>query len=121
MRGGSCYEQQSLAHDAVHHALVASDFAQAARLIEQAVHSFVRRGEIATLQRWVAALPDELVRSNIELAVLQGWLLFVSGKHDEAEQHLEGIERTFGINPVSDEPREHQTMPSGAENWDEIR
>src|SRR2546421_5848595 len=23
-------------------------------------------------------------RSNIELSVLQGWLLFVSGKHDEA-------------------------------------
>ncbi len=99
-RASAWYEQQGLTHDAVHHALAATDFAQAARLIEQAFNSLVRRGEIATLQRWVAALPDELVRSNIEIAVLQGWLLFVSGKNDAAELHLQEIERTFGINPV---------------------
>jgi LuxR family maltose regulon positive regulatory protein len=52
---------------------------------------------------------------------LQGWLLFVSGKHDAAEQHLQDIERTFGINPVSDEPREYQTIASGAKSPAEIR
>jgi len=120
-RASAWYEQQGLTHDAVHHALAATDFAQAARLIEQAFNSLVRRGEIATLQRWVAALPDELVRSNIEIAVLQGWLLFVSGKNDAAELHLQDIERTFGINPVSDEHSEQQTMPSGAFSQAEIR
>src|SRR5579859_265895 len=120
-RASAWYEQQGLMHDAIHHALAATDLAQAARLIEQAFNSLVRRGEIATLQRWAAALPDELVRSNIELSVLQGWLLFVSGKNDAAELHLQDIERIFGINPVSDEPREQQTMPSGAESSAEIR
>ncbi len=120
-RASAWYEQHGLVREAVHHALAATDFALAARLIEQAFNSLVRRGEIATLQRWAAALPDELVRSNIELSVLQGWLLFVSGKHDEALLHLEDIERTFGINPVSDEPREQQTMPSGSFNQAEIR
>src|SRR6266567_5648127 len=120
-RASAWYEQQGLTHDAVHHALAATDFAQAAHLIEQAFNSLVRRGEIATLQRWAAALPDELVRSNIELSVLQGWLLFVSGKHDEALLHLQDIERTFGINLVSDEPREQQTIPGGTESQAEIR
>ncbi len=120
-RASIWYEQQGLTHDAVYHALAANDFAQAARLVEQAFNALVRRGEIATLQRWAAALPDELVRSNIELSVLQGWLLFVRGKYDAAEQYLQDIERTFGINPVSDEPGEQQTTPSGAFNQAEIR
>jgi LuxR family transcriptional regulator, maltose regulon positive regulatory protein len=120
-RASAWYEQQGLTRDAVHHALAASDFAQAARLIEQAFNSLVRRGEIATLQRWVAALPDELVRSNIEIAVLQGWLLFVSGKNDAAELHLQDIERTFGINPVADEHSEQRMMASGAFNQADIR
>ncbi|MFL5656890.1 MAG: hypothetical protein ACJ8CB_22245, partial [Ktedonobacteraceae bacterium] len=120
-RASAWYAQHELIREAVHHALAAPDFAQAARLIEQAFNSLVRRGEIATLQRWAAALPDELVRSNIELSVLQGWLLFVSGKHDAALLHLEDIERTFGITPGSDEPREQQTMPSGTESQAAIK
>src|SRR6266699_1074998 len=113
-RASAWYEQQGLTRDAVHHTLAATDFVQAARLIEQAFNSLLRRGEIATLQRWAAALPDELVRSNIELSVLQGWLLFVSGKNDAAELHLQNIEHTFGINPVPDEQSEQQTIPSWA-------
>jgi LuxR family transcriptional regulator, maltose regulon positive regulatory protein len=118
-RASVWYEQHGVTHDAVHHALAAGDFALAARLIEQAFNALVRRGEIATLQRWAAALPRELVRSNIELSVLQGWLLFVTGRHDEALRHLEDLERTFGITPVSDDPREQET--SGVEGSAAIR
>jgi LuxR family maltose regulon positive regulatory protein len=121
-RASAWYEQQGLTHDAVYHALAASDFAQAARLIEHSfINSFVRRGEMATLQRWAAALPDELIRSSIELSILRGWLLFASGKHDEALLHLEDIERTFGLTPVSDEPGEKQTMPGGMSSQAEIK
>lgn len=120
-RASAWYERQGLTHDAVHHALAATDFALAARLIEQAFNALVRRGEIATLQRWAAALPNELVRSNIELSVLQGWLLFVSGKHDAAELHLQDIERTFGINLVADEPGEQEAMPGRTSSHAEIK
>jgi LuxR family transcriptional regulator, maltose regulon positive regulatory protein len=120
-RASAWYERQGLTHDAVHHALAAADFTLAARLIEQAFNALVRRGEIATLQRWAAALPDELVRSSIELSVLQGWLLFVSGKIDAAELHLQDIERTFGIDPLLDESGYQETMPGGAESQAEIK
>ena len=49
-RASAWYEQHGLVRDAVHHALAATDFARAARLIEQAFNALVRRGEIATLQ-----------------------------------------------------------------------
>jgi LuxR family maltose regulon positive regulatory protein len=120
-RASAWYAQHGLTYDAVHHALAAADFAQAAGLIEQAFDALVRQGEIVTLQRWVAALPDELLRSSVELAVVQGWLLFVSGKHAAAERHLQDIERTFGINPGSGEQPEHQTIPSGTARQAEIR
>src|SRR5205814_6244814 len=97
------------------------DFAQAAHLIEQAFNALVKRGEIATLQRWATALPDELVRSTTELAVLQGWILFVSGKHDAALLHLQDIERAFGIDPVLDEPGEQQAIPDDRESSAAIR
>jgi LuxR family transcriptional regulator, maltose regulon positive regulatory protein len=115
-RASAWYEQHGMARDAVHHALAATDFAQAARLIEQAFNTLVRRGEIATLQRWAAALPDELVRSNIELSVLLGWLLFISGKHDEALRHLRDMEHTFGLDQLSAEHPEQQRLPPGSRN-----
>jgi len=110
-RASSWYERHGLVRDAVHHALAATDFARAARLIEHAFNALVRRGEIATLKRWAAALPDELVRSNIELSVLLGWLLFISGKHDEALRHLRDMEHTFGLDQLSAEHPEQQTLP----------
>jgi LuxR family maltose regulon positive regulatory protein len=121
-RARAWYEKLGLTHGAVHHALAATDFVQAARLIEHSfINSFVRRGEIPTLQRWMAGLPDELVRESLELSILRAWLLFYSGKHDEALLYLEDFERTFGLNPVSAEQGEQQTMPGGMESSAEIK
>jgi LuxR family maltose regulon positive regulatory protein len=115
-RASSWYEQHGLIRDAISHALAVPDFTLAARLIEQAFNTLVRRGEIATLQRWAAALPEEMVRSNIELAILQGWLLFVSGKHDEALHHLQEIEQAFGLNQIDLSAGEQQTLPAQSFN-----
>ena len=55
------YEEHGLADDAIHHAVSAGEMTWAARLIEQhfdAAHSL--RGETATIQRWLSALPGEL-------------------------------------------------------------
>jgi LuxR family maltose regulon positive regulatory protein len=120
-RASAWYEKLGLTHDAVSHALAASDFLLATRLIEHSFLMFSRQGEFANLQRWIAALPDELIRSSIKLSILRGWLLFTSGKHDEALLHLEEMERTFGLNSGLDEPGEPRIMPAGMESQVEIK
>ncbi len=99
-RASRWYEQHGLIRDAVHHALAAADYALAVRLMEQAGNALVSQGEIYTLQQWVSALPPDLVRSRLEIAVWQSWLLFVHGKQEEALRHLEAIERTFNLQPA---------------------
>ena len=94
-RASAWYEQQGLMHDAVHHALAATDFVQAARLIEQIAELTAKRGELATLRSWLEALPDEFLRSRVELCLWQGWLLALSGQFDAAEWLLQDLECTL--------------------------
>ena len=94
-RASAWYEQQGLMHDAVHHALAATDFVQAARLIEQIAELTAKRGELATLRSWLEALPDEFLRSRVELCLWQGWLLALSGQFDAAEWLLQDLEYTL--------------------------
>jgi LuxR family maltose regulon positive regulatory protein len=119
-RASAWHARHGLLRDAVHHALAAADFEQAARLMEQAANALVRRGEIATLQRWVDALPSHLVRSRIEIAVWRGWLLFVSGQHEAAERHLDELERTFAIDRAAAERSAGQATAGGPASAAEI-
>ena len=91
-RASAWYAQHELMREAVHHALAAADFEQAARLIEHTAEMMVMRGEIATLRTWLEALPDELVRSRVELCLWQGWLLTLTGQYELAEQLLQDLE-----------------------------
>ncbi len=108
-RASTWYEQQGLVRDAIHHALAAADFEQAARLIEHTAEMMAKHGEIATLRSWLEALPDELLRSRVELGLWQGWILSLNGQFDVAEQLLQELERTLstgitslpGTSPIS--------------------
>jgi LuxR family maltose regulon positive regulatory protein len=100
-RASAWYEQQGLLRDAIHHALAATDFTQAAYLIEQTAESTMMRGELATLGAWLEALPDELLRSRMELCLWQGWLLALSGQFDAAERLLHDIECILHTNNSS--------------------
>src|SRR5262249_57150044 len=73
------YDEHGLADDAVRHALGAGDPAWAARLIERYFDAVFRPGERATIQRWLSALPAELVGSRPRLLLAQTWMALVGG------------------------------------------
>jgi len=87
-------EERGLADDAIGHAVAARDTTWAARLIERhfdAVYSL--RGEAATIQRWLSALPADLIRSRPRLLLAQGLLAAWSGRAEEVEPLLDAAER----------------------------
>jgi LuxR family maltose regulon positive regulatory protein len=96
------YERHGLVDDAIRHALAAEDAAWAARLIERHFDALLQRAEGATVDRWVAALPAELVRSRPRLLLAQAvWELLV-GRVDQAEALLADAEAALA--GTGDEP-----------------
>jgi LuxR family maltose regulon positive regulatory protein len=97
-------EAHGLADDAVRHALAAGDAAWAARLIEQHFDALFLPGESATIQRWLSALPPELVRSRPRLCLAQTFMALVGGDVEAVEGQLDAAERAFAA--AADEPFE---------------
>ena len=88
------YERRGLADDAVRHAVAAADTAWAARLIEQHFDMvYYLRGEVATIQRWLAALPDDLVRSRSRLLLAKAQMAAAAGRVEEVERAADAAER----------------------------
>jgi len=100
------YEEHELADEAVQHALAAGDAGWAARLTERYADELYLRSEGATLQRWHAALPAELVASRPRLLLVQSRLALVSGRLEEAGASLEAAERAWASAPAAEEPFE---------------
>jgi LuxR family maltose regulon positive regulatory protein len=95
-------QQHGLADEAVRHAVAARDSDWAARLVEQHVEALYRRSEAATMQRWYAALPAELVRSRPRLCLVLAAGADIGGRLQEVESLLADAERALATD--ADEP-----------------
>jgi LuxR family transcriptional regulator, maltose regulon positive regulatory protein len=87
-------EHHELVDDAIGHALAAGDATWAARLIERHFDAHFMQSEGATLQRWLAALPAELVSSRPRLGLAQTFTPPVAAT-DAIEPLLDGAERAL--------------------------
>ena len=93
------YEEYGLISDAVHHALASGEALWAARLVEQHVEEILRRGEGETLRRWLAMLPQGVVRSRPRLALAEAITALNSGRIQIVEPLLDDAERALAIAP----------------------
>ena len=108
------YAEHGLADDAIRHAAAAGEMTWAARLIEQHFDElFYLRGEGATVQRWLSALPDDLVRSRPRLLLAQAQLAAAtSGGVEAAEPLLDAAERASAS--AAEEPFEPTADRAGS-------
>jgi LuxR family maltose regulon positive regulatory protein len=102
-------EEHDLADDAVRHALAAGDAAWAARLVEWYVASLLRRGEGATLRRWLSVLPAQLLAARPRLSLAQAFIAIVGGQVEVVEPLLDDAESAYAA--ASDQPEEPPTGP----------
>ena len=106
-------EEHGLADDAVRHAVAAGEMTWAARLIEQHFDTVcVSRGETATTQRWISALPADLVSSRPRLLLAQAFLAAQSGGAEAVERSVDAAERMAA--GVAGEPFEPAAGPAGS-------
>jgi LuxR family maltose regulon positive regulatory protein len=89
------YEDCGLINDAVRHALASGEASWAARLVEQHGEEVLRRGEGETLRGWLAALPQDVVRSRPRLALAQVIAAFNAGYLHAAEPLLKDAEQAL--------------------------
>ena len=110
------HEEHGLADEAIRHALAAGDPVWAARLIERHFDAlFFRRGEGATVQRWLAAIPAEIASSRPRLLLARSRMALAGGRVEAAGQLLDAAERAqAGAAGVEGEP----SVPSaGRGSW----
>jgi LuxR family transcriptional regulator, maltose regulon positive regulatory protein len=101
----SWYQEHGLADDAIWHAVAAGELTWAARLIEQHFDAvFYLHGEAETIQRWLAALPADLVRFRPRLLLAQADMAATSGRVAAVEPLLDQAERALA--DVEEEPFE---------------
>nr|WP_273385772.1 LuxR C-terminal-related transcriptional regulator [Cohnella zeiphila] len=93
--------------DAVEHALAAGDHDLAVRLLERHVESVLRRGELATLLRWMQSVPRDAMTHS--LATLHAFLLIVTGQIEPAERELARLEREAAEEASGEALRELQS------------
>jgi LuxR family transcriptional regulator, maltose regulon positive regulatory protein len=88
-RAAAWSEAHGLIDDAVRHALGAGQAVLAARLVERHVEEVVLgRGERVTMDRWISALPEDVVRSHPRLSLVRAMSAIIAGRLEETERLL---------------------------------
>jgi LuxR family transcriptional regulator, maltose regulon positive regulatory protein len=79
--------------DALHHATAGGDFDTARELVVQHWNQHFNRGRLATVDRWLAAIPRGLVLADARLCIAGAWLALDRGRLEEAGEWIRAGER----------------------------
>ncbi len=95
-RASAWYEQEGLAAEAIHHALLLPDARRAVRLIEQHGLRAIVGGQLQTALAWHNQLPEDLRRSRPVLGIHHALALLFIGDLAGAEVRLQDAESCIG-------------------------
>ncbi|HEX6035700.1 MAG TPA: tetratricopeptide repeat protein, partial [Anaerolineales bacterium] len=99
------FEKEGLVTEAVHHALVAEDWARVARLIGEASESLRQRGELVTLTHWIQALPHAVRHAHPAVCLTYARALLQIGRLTDAEAYVLEAEHWLESHAQAGDPR----------------
>ena len=94
IRASEWFEQQGFIPEAINHTLMARDPERAVRLVEENGCLLLMAGEVVTLDRWLEAVTP-FAPEHPWFAILKGWVLTVTGQHEQVGQVLDSAERVL--------------------------
>ncbi len=94
-RASQWYEDNRFPEEAIHHALAARDWERAMKLISYPFMDMPRWGTVTTLN-WLRSVPEEMLRTDIELYLNYIWALMMVGQYDTAETSLKYLDQLAG-------------------------
>ncbi len=87
-RAGDWLAARGLYVEAIRHAMRAGNFRQAGVWVEMACDEAMQHGQLATMRRWLEALPTKVIAENVGLNVWYGWVLALQGDFDGMDARL---------------------------------
>jgi LuxR family transcriptional regulator, maltose regulon positive regulatory protein len=87
-RASLWYAQHGFRVEAIDHALLSADYERAIEMINADDEENYEGVSLLTLQRWLVAIPENLVATHPQMLLLKVWSQFNSGQIDDAEQNL---------------------------------
>jgi LuxR family maltose regulon positive regulatory protein len=105
-RASQWHQAHGSLEEAMIHTMAAQDFERAASMIDENVVSMLSHSEAPVLLGWIEKLPEPIVRGRPWLDIYRAYTLALSGRPDEAEPLIEGVEKR--IEP--DTPRAAEYM-----------
>ncbi len=87
-RAAAWFEEAGMAAEAIEHARAAGDHETVARLLAANLEEFERIGRYASITRWAAALPEEMMRNRPRLALIQAAVALTSDNNNQVARRL---------------------------------
>lgn len=113
-RASAWFEGQGQPAEAIDHALAAVDYTRAADLVQAYAAEALKRSEVATLRRWLEALPGEMLATRPSLGVYRAWALLLAGHPaPEIEAQLRLAEAAGDGVPLAEEALVFRALIAG--------
>ena len=103
-RAYSWHRDHGTTDEAIHHAMAAGAYAEAAELIQGPWISYANTCRYDTVLAWLRRLPDEILSGDVHLLLVQAWVLSLSARREEAALAIAAVERLgdLGAGPLPD-------------------